>query len=588
MTGSEGSVVPFTIERMPFTAQAIDRGGLEMEMFRDWPIVYLLDDARRVYVGESLHGVSRMRQHQASEAKQGMRTLRLVLSEMFNKSVCLDLESTLIRLFQGDGSFHVVNRNIGIVDAGYYQRERYREAFREIFEELRAGGMFQRTIPQIENSELYKFSPFKTLTADQAVAVGEIVESLLQDFESDDGGISIIQGDPGTGKTIVAVYLLKLLSDIAAYQDGDEADPEEMFSEHFDESTRDLMADRRMAFVVPQESLRHAIQSVFSRLPSMSEVKVLTAFEVGESEEDFDLVIVDEAHRLNQYAMQAHGTQLKRFRDITTKLFGHLDEDKNQLDWIRAKSRHVVLMLDLHQSVRPADIPRAELEAVVGQARERGRVHPLHTQMRAAGGNDYIAYVRDLMAGRSPERRLSFGEYEFTMFDDAGALKNRIEALEPEYGLCRMTAGFAWPWRSNPRGKIRADHDFELDGTAFRWNSVTTDWVNSPRAPSEVGSIHTLQGYDLNYAGVIIGPELRFDPYEQRLWVDRAHYADRNGKIDNRLRGQTTTNDDLLHYVTNAYAVLLTRGMRGTFVYVCDPQLRRHLERFIPKAAPLP
>ncbi|WP_249933909.1 GIY-YIG nuclease family protein [Kocuria sp. 2SI] len=114
MTGSEGSVVPFTIERMPFTAQAIDRGGLEMEMFRDWPIVYLLDDARRVYVGESLHGVSRMRQHQASEAKQGMRTLRLVLSEMFNKSVCLDLESTLIRLFQGDGSFHVVNRNIGI------------------------------------------------------------------------------------------------------------------------------------------------------------------------------------------------------------------------------------------------------------------------------------------------------------------------------------------------------------------------------------------------------------------------------------------------------------------------------------------
>lgn len=475
MTGSEGSVVPFTIERMPFTAQAIDRGGLEMEMFRDWPIVYLLDDARRVYVGESLHGVSRMRQHQASEAKQGMRTLRLVLSEMFNKSVCLDLESTLIRLFQGDGSFHVVNRNIGIVDAGYYQRERYREAFREIFEELRAGGMFQRTIPQIENSELYKFSPFKTLTADQAVAVGEIVESLLQDFESDDGGISIIQGDPGTGKTIVAVYLLKLLSDIAAYQDGDEADPEEMFSEHFDESTRDLMADRRMAFVVPQESLRHAIQSVFSRLPSMSEVKVLTAFEVGESEEDFDLVIVDEAHRLNQYAMQAHGTQLKRFRDITTKLFGHLDEDKNQLDWIRAKSRHVVLMLDLHQSVRPADIPRAELEAVVGQARERGRVHPLHTQMRAAGGNDYIAYVRDLMAGRSPERRLSFGEYEFTMFDDAGALKNRIEALEPEYGLCRMTAGFAWPWRSNPRDKNRADHDFELDGTAFRWNSVTTD-----------------------------------------------------------------------------------------------------------------
>lgn len=587
MTGSEDVSVPFTIQALDFTDEAIDAGGVEMEMFRDWPIVYTLNDDRQVYVGESLHGVSRMRQHRTSETKRDMRTLRLVLSEMFNKSVCLDLESTLIRLFQGDGSFDVLNRNIGIVDAGYYQRERYREAFREIFEDLRASGMFQRTIPQIENSELYKFSPFKTLTGDQAAAVTDIVESLLRDLESDDRGISIIQGDPGTGKTIVAVYLLKLLSDIAAYQDGDEADPDEMFSEFFDESTRDLLADRKMAFVVPQESLRHAIQSVFSRLPSMSEVKVLTAFQVGESDKDFDLVVVDEAHRLNQYSSQAHPTQTTRFRNITTNLFGSLDQQKNQLDWIRAKSRHVVLMLDLHQSVRPADIPRQELEAVVDEAEQHGRIHPLVTQMRAAGGNDYIDYVRRLLSGEAPPQRLGFGDYEFGMFNDAGELKQRIEALEPEYGLCRMTAGFAWPWISNPKGKVRAEYDFELDGTKFRWNSATKDWVNSRRAPSEVGSIHTLQGYDLNYTGVIIGPELRFDPSEQRLWVDRKHYADKKGKINNKMRGQKTTDDDLLQYVTNAYAVLLTRGMRGTFVYVRDPELRRHLSRFIPPATPL-
>lgn len=589
MTSSDEAEIPFDIEELDFTDEAITKssttGRAALEMFRDWPIVYTLNNDRQVYVGESLHGVSRMRQHRASETKQNMRTILLVLSEKFNKSVCLDLESTLIRLLQGDGHFDVINRNIGITDAGYYQRDIYQDAFEKIFEELRDRGIFQRTIPQIENSELYKFSPFKSLNRDQAVAVEEILEALLEDLESGRDGVSIIQGDPGTGKTILAVYLLKLLADIADYRNGDEVDPDEMFSEFFQESTRDVLTGRKMAFVVPQESLRHAVQKVFAKLPSMDGVEVMTAFDVGESPETFDLVVVDEAHRLNQYAKQPHGSQLKRFRDITTDLFGVLDPDKNQLDWIKAKAHHVLLMVDLHQSVRPADIPSAELDAVVSEAGKRNRVHPLRTQMRAVGGNDYISYVRRLMAGDEPGQQLSFGEYEFALYDDAGAVKTKIESLDPHHGLCRMTAGFAWPWISNPRGKQHAEYDFELDGTRFRWNSVTTDWVNSSRAAEEVGSIHTLQGYDLNYAGVIIGPELRFDPDEKRLYVDRNHYADRNGKVSNRLRGQETTDNDLLRYVTNAYSVLLTRGMRGTFIYVCDPDLRAWLSRFIPRAS---
>jgi DUF2075 family protein len=106
------------------------------------------------------------------------------------------------------------------------------------------------------------------------------------------------------------------------------------------------------------------------------------------------------------------------------------------------------------------------------------------------------------------------------------------------------------------------------------------DWINSPTSLEEVGSIHTVQGYDLNYAGVIIGPELRWDERVGRLRLDRSNYFDRKGKARNGLLGIEYSDDDVLALVRNIYRVLLTRGMRGTYVYVCNPALRERLRPF--------
>jgi len=114
----------------------------------------------------------------------------------------------------------------------------------------------------------------------------------------------------------------------------------------------------------------------------------------------------------------------------------------------------------------------------------------------------------------------------------------------------------------------------------LQWNRTDVDWVNSPGSLDEVGSIHTIQGYDLNYAGVIIGPDLRFDPVRQRLVFDRENYFDAKGKQNNPKRGISYSDEDLLQFVTNIYAVLLTRGMCGTYLYVCDPHLREYLGRY--------
>lgn len=90
-----------------------------------------------------------------------------------------------------------------------------------------------------------------------------------------------------------------------------------------------------------------------------------------------------------------------------------------------------------------------------------------------------------------------------------------------------------------------------------------------------------MQGYDLNYAGVIIGPDLRFDKATGRVVFSRVDYFDKKGRENNPKLGITYSDDDLLEYVRNIYTVLLTRGIHGTYVYVCDPDLREHFRKFL-------
>lgn len=575
----------FEIERVPFDKAAVAVWAPANPRNVNWPIVYLLDGVENspgvtdAYVGESLNAAARIRQHLESVDKQSLRRARIIFDPKFNKSVCLDLESYLIRLLAGDGGFSVLNRNDGITDADYYDRAAYRATFREVFEALRSDGVFTRSIPEIENSDLFKLSPFKALSQDQAIAVEDILEGLFEDLEAGRRSTIVIQGDPGTGKTVVAIFLLKLLTDIGSTPAGEDVDSDSLFSEFFVDGYRQLLDGLRIGFVVPQQSLRRSIQKVFRKTPGLDESMVLTPFDVGASAHDFDLLVVDEAHRLNQRANQPSGVQNKKFRTITEQLYGRDDLTKTQLDWIVTKSRHQLFLMDAGQSVRPADLPRATLDQLVDKARAAGRHYPLLSQMRVSAGSDYVGYVRGMLTGEPPPASArSFGDYEFRLFDDVRDMAGAIRERDAEFGLSRLVAGFAWEWRSKT---ARDAYDIVIGDAQFRWNSAETDWIASPKATAEVGSIHTVQGYDLNYAGVIIGPDLRFDVANQRVFIDRASYFDKKGKENNPVLGITYTDDDLLRFITNIYAVLLTRGIRGTFVYACDPALRDHLTKYI-------
>lgn len=154
-------------------------------------------------------------------------------------------------------------------------------------------------------------------------------------------------------------------------------------------------------------------------------------------------------------------------------------------------------------------------------------------------------------------------------------MHDAIRMRDREYGLCRLVAGYAWEWRSRTDA---AAVDIEIDGYGLQWNKTAVDWITSPGAVDQVGSIHTVQGYDLNYAGVIVGDDLRIDPSSGRLVGVRESYFDKRGKQNNKLLGIEYSDADLGRYIADIYGVLLTRGIRGTYVYVSDPRLREHLQ----------
>lgn len=570
----------FEIEEIPFEAGSIRDYPDPTGKLSNWPAVYAINNRRDIYVGETGNALLRMTQHRRDPKKRNLDVARILLDDTFHRSACYDLESLLIQWFYSDGFYTVINANDGHRNEEYAGRAAFQPRFREIFDDLRGRGLFQHSLREIENSDFFKLSPFKSLMPDQERAILEVLKALFEDIEAERRTTMVVAGQPGTGKTVVGISLIKTLRDIETSRGVEDAEQGSSISDYFAQGYPELLQGLRVGIVVPQQSLRTSIAKVFDRAPGLDRSMVLTAYDIGKATEPYDVLVVDEAHRLNQRANQSSGSLNKAFTEINERLFGKDSAEFTQLDWIRAQSAHSILLMDAEQSVRPADLPPEVIGEVVGEAKTSHHFFPLKTQMRVKAGADYIGFVRDMLAGRDVDRP-DLGDYEFALFDDIGAMEKLIRKRDRTDGLSRLVAGYAWTWESDPKRKgmkrvplAERPYDIEIDGHRWRWNSAEKDWINSPDALDEVGSIHT----------VIIGRDLRLDSTTGEIRFDRARYRDKKGLENNRRRGIVYTDADIERYVKNVYAVLLTRGIRGTYVYVCDEALREHLRAFIPSA----
>ncbi len=493
----------------------------------NWPVVYILQGESEIYIGETTNLYSRSKQHSENKDRMRLDRLHVLTDEEFNRSAANDIESLLIQYVAADNRYKLQNRNGGQIYHNYYQREMYKAKLETVWPDLQALKIVLQEQDVLTNSDFFKYSPYKALTEEQAAVIKKLLRNI-----SEAKGTYIVNGGPGTGKSIVALNLLKRLRE--------------------DEKTAHL----KVALVVPMEGLRKTYQKVVKRIPKLGPQSVIGPNEVAR-QHHYDILIVDEAHRLRRRVNL--GLAFGAYDRTTAAL--ELPKEATQLDWIRKSSTQQVLFYDRRQSVVPGDIRPEEIE------RLQAKQYELVSQMRVEGGEDYLKYIDDLLALK-PVREWNFPKYELKFFSHVGEMFDEIKKQNTKHSLARMVAGYAWPW-STKKGK--ADHDMEIDGVKLTWNSTNIDWIYSPNSINEVGCIHTVQGYDLNYAGIIIGPELSYDEEIGSLVVNEDKYEDANGKRS------ISHSDELKYYVINIYKTLLTRGIKGTYVYVVDEKLRNKL-----------
>lgn len=505
----------------------------------NWPLLYILENGKQAYVGQSNHVKTRMAEHHKNTEKQIFEKVHFIYSPTFNQSVTLDYEAKLIQYVVADQLFEVTNGNGGMADKAYFKKQDYDTEFNELWLKLQKKKLVRHSIEEIENSDLFKYSPFKELNNDQREAVDSIVSAIDTSSEQ----TLVVKGMPGSGKTIVAVYILKYLRDDPKFQ------------------------DKTIGFVVPQTSLRKTMAQIFKSIYNLSPADVIGPSEV--TKKQYDILLVDEAHRLHQYRNISY---MGAFRQNCERI--GLTTESDELDWVLKQSKCAILFYDRDQVVGPSGIDverfKRKMDLQPGQANRLVSYHQLLTQMRVRGGNSYIDFVREILEGKADVKR-RIDNYEFRLITDFGRFDRLHYEKEAECGLTRMAAGYAWPWASK---KDKKQYDIVLDGVSKQWNYKTEGWVHMEGAIDQVGCIHSVQGYDLNYAFIIMGEEIGYDPDTREILIRPDHYYDQNGR-------RAATYEELKKYILNIYYVLMTRGIRGTYLYICDKKLREYVSKVV-------
>ena len=568
------------IETYPFTQEGnnacrIDKKGI------DWPVVYLINNDSEIYIGETSNLYNRFKQHLDNPARRNLKNINAIYDDEFNKSAILDIEQYLIQYIGADSKFKLQNLNGGQSSRhNYYQRTKYLDKLNLIWDKLSAKGLTNGTLQDIQNKNLFKFSPYTSLTFEQSIVCNEILENIINSLKSGTEGTSVIEGSVGTGKTVVLINLIHKIvtaSKLNFYPDEelDYSDESLKLLIQLKEIIKDMGRELKVAFVIPMDSIRGTIKKVFKE----SRTGLKTSLVKGPldiSREKFDIVFVDEAHRLprNKNIMyhDAYSDACKRM--------GLDSKTATTLDMIMQNSQFRVLVYDGDQRIKETDITPEQFSETIC----RGPVynHGLDTQMRCKGGQPYIHYIENILSAEDGLQFKEIQNYEFLLFDDVKKMVDQIKQFDSKYGLCRTVAGYSWEWISKKEKSYSAIiqkglQDINIDGNKFVWNMKQKEFILSPNAVNEIGCIHTTQGYDINYVGVIFGPEIDYDHSSHRITIDISRFYDKKVK-------EGAAEEDVKTYIINAYRTLMGRGIRGCFVYACNRGFRDYLRNFIKKA----
>lgn len=372
-----------------------------------------------------------------------------------------------------------------------------------------------------------------TMIDDQKVAYETALDLTVQSH-SKNKNVLIVYGGPGTGKSVVAVNLLVELT------------------------RRELVAQ----YVTKNSAPRAVYESKLTGTFKKSRISNLFVGSGGFSTtpaNTFNALIVDEAHRLNE----------------KSGLYGNLGE--NQIKELIEVSSCTVFFLDEDQRIHFKDIGEAnQLRQWAAYAGATVTELELESQFRCNGSDGYLAWIDDALQIRNTfNLTLEGANYEFKVCGSASELRNLIYKRNEAANRARMVAGYCWDWASKKKSDA-FDIEFQDENFKARWN-LTKDgplWLVSPDSVSEIGCIHTCQGLELDYIGVIIGPDLIIR--DGKILTDGAKRSKNDASIKGYKRmlrenpEAALAKADLI--IKNTYRTLMTRGMKGCYVYSPDPE----------------
>lgn len=374
---------------------------------------------------------------------------------------------------------------------------------------------------------------------EQQVAYATVLKLVENTINDESKHTIIVQGGPGTGKSVIAINLLAKI----------------------------LNNGKSCLYVTKNSAPRYTFsESLIKGKHSVGYLKGLfkgSGSFVDTPNNTFDCILVDEAHRLN----------------LKSGMYGNIGE--NQVKEIIRASKISVFFVDEDQIVTMKDIGTiGEIKkqaAALGSTVHCGESLKLTSQFRCNGSDGYIAFLDNILQIRQTANTILDIDYDIKVFTNPVAMREALRKKNIN-NKSRMIAGYCYPWISD---KDKTKIDIMLpDGFEAQWNFDTNKFATDPESFDQVGCIHSTQGLEFDYVGVIIGKDMQYK--DGRVLTD---YTKRYLKRDKTISNVRTDDDRMLadRIIRNTYKTLLSRGQKGCYIYCEDEALGEYLKKYLDK-----
>ncbi|MES5810797.1 DUF2075 domain-containing protein [Mammaliicoccus sciuri] len=534
-----------------------------------YPTVYIINDKKRennfeVYVGETADIRNRTRQHLNVDTKlkpfwedfssSSNSSMYVIGHEIFNKSLTLDIENRLMQYLLSVDNISRVHNSRTNQQNEYYTSEKLDEIFSDIWGTLNKKNKILFPIESIiKDSAIFKASPFHKLTQEQINAKEEILNKIKESIILDEEGqLLIVEGEAGFGKTVL---MSTLLYELKKYN-------------------LNLDKDLDIHLLVNHNEHVTIYNQIATKLGITNKKKNIinkpTSFINSHSpDEKVDVVIVDEAHLLLTQGKQSY-------------------RGKNHLQDLLERAKVVVIVFDIKQILITEQIWDVEkLNNYIECAKNKNNHVTLKNQMRINSDEKTVKWIRNLVDNKKindiPRDKKG---YDIKIFDSPEEIESciREKAQSTDSGISRMLATFDWQYNNNKSPENEDYWRVKVGSWSMPWNyqlkvsrkQKNLPWVEQDQTIDEIGSTFTIQGLDLNYAGVIIGPSVKYRNGE--IVFDEKSSANKKAT-----RRRTLEDGSKQHFsqmlLKNELNVLLTLGVNGLYIYAVDEQLREALKK---------